>query len=193
MTVSSSACARSSATLEIETSRLRISSKQPFPEASLSLIEYVTREDKLRGLKKCKQQCEAEFFVDVYTKVSRILARNDKLAAAEKLLFKFLSYSEKRKRSYVKVGKKNIIKMINQYFSSKIQMNVQNVLLLEFLYDECLVGTESLTLIEKVRSQQNGRQEDDTNLCCCILPQRLALEDLVLRALSAHREQTLLL
>jgi hypothetical protein len=65
-----------------------------------------------------------------------VFATSDRLEAANKMLEKFSSYSEKRKKLAVKVGKKNIVKMITQFFTAKIHSNSGNQLLHEFLLDE---------------------------------------------------------
>lgn len=49
-----------------------------------------------------------------------------------------MNFSEKRKKLAVKVGKKNIVKMITQFFTAKINSNSYNQLLNEFLFDECI-------------------------------------------------------
>ena len=61
---------------------------------------------------------------------------SDRLEAANKLHEKFNSYSEKRKKLAAKIGKKNVIKMITQFFQSKIHQNSSSQLLNEFLLDE---------------------------------------------------------
>ena len=93
--------------------------------SSLDMMEYISQEDKIKGLMR-----------NLYTKLTKVFAASDRLEAANKLHDKFSSFSDKRKRLAVKVGKKNIVKMITTFFNTKINTNSSNILLHEFLFDE---------------------------------------------------------
>jgi len=78
-----------------------------------------------------------------------VFAISDRLETSIKLHEKFVSYSDKRKKLAVKVGKKNVVKMITQFFTSKINTNSHNQLLVEFLYDQCIKKYGNSKLADK--------------------------------------------
>jgi hypothetical protein len=54
--------------------------------SALDIIEYISQEDKIKGYMK-----------NLYLKLTKVFAQNDKLEAANKLHEKFTGFSEKRK------------------------------------------------------------------------------------------------
>ena len=93
--------------------------------SSLDMMEYISQEEKIKGLMR-----------NLYTKLTKVFAGSNRLEASNKLLEKFSAFSDKRKRLAVKVGKKNIVKMITTFFNTKINTNSSKILLHEFLFDE---------------------------------------------------------
>ena len=104
----------------------------------LDMIEYISQEDKIKGMMK-----------NLFVKLTKVFAISDKLEASNKLHEKFSRFSEKRKKLAVKVGKKNIFKMVSQFFASKVNSNSMNVILTEFIFDECIKKFGNSKLADK--------------------------------------------
>ena len=106
--------------------------------SGLDMMEYISQEDKIKGMMK-----------NLFVKLTKVFAISDKLEASNKLHEKFSGFSEKRKKLAVKVGKKNIFKMVSQFFTAKINLNSINTLLTEFVFDEWIKKFGNSKLADK--------------------------------------------
>lgn len=78
-----------------------------------------------------------------------MFAISERLEASSKLNERFMSYSDKRKRLAVKMGKKNMFKAVTNYFTSKIKTKSHNLMLCEFLYNQCIEKYGNSKLADK--------------------------------------------
>ena len=72
-------------------------------------MQYINKEDKIKAEMKW-----------LYDKLTKIFKTNDKLEQALKIWEKFMSFSEEKQKLCVKIGKRNIMKMLTQILNAKI-------------------------------------------------------------------------
>jgi hypothetical protein len=84
----------------------------------------------------------------LYNELTMLFTRSNKLDPALELREKFYSYSEKRKKLSVKMGKKNVVKMVTKFLIAKMGMS-NKILMIECMYDDCLKKYGNNSLADK--------------------------------------------
>ena len=67
----------------------------------LDLVEFINKEDYLQGAKRY-----------AYDRLFKVISKNEKLQPVYKIIDRFQAFSEKKKRRFAKISRKNVIKMI---------------------------------------------------------------------------------